>query len=191
MRLFASLLIIVLIFVNVQQFFGALIPAYKNYLKSVQSKNETYNKLRKVEFIGKFFDDLKNKKANELSSINQIEEKGELDILLPKKFEDYELVLIINSIFRSSGFNDPNIYQFQEEKLNHPQLSFLNLIKKNFSIKTVGSYGDLINLIKNFENHSRIFEFNKLNLSKAEDKIDLNADLGVYYLGEIKPLLEK
>ncbi|MFZ8848463.1 MAG: hypothetical protein ACO2O4_04500 [Minisyncoccia bacterium] len=191
MRLFASLLIIVLIFVNVQQFFGALIPAYKNYLKSVQNKNETYNKLRKVEFIGKFFDDLKNKKANELSSINQIEEKGELDILLPKKFEDYELVLIINSIFRSSGFNDPNIYQFQEEKLNHPQLSFLNLIKKNFSIKTVGSYGDLINLIKNFENHSRIFEFNKLNLSKAEDKIDLNADLGVYYLGEIKPLLEK
>jgi len=191
MRLFASLLIIVLIFVNVQQFFGALIPAYKNYLKSVQSKNETYNKLRKVEFIGKFFDDLKNKKGNELSSINQIEEKGELDILLPKKFEDYELVLIINSIFRSSGFNDPNIYQFQEEKLNHPQLSFLNLIKKNFSIKTVGSYGDLINLIKNFENHSRIFEFNKLNLSKAEDKIDLNADLGVYYLGEIKPLLEK
>ena len=191
MRLFASLLIIILIFVNVQQFFGALIPAYKNYLKSVQNKNETYNKLRKVEFIGKFFDDLKNKKANELSSINQIEEKGELDILLPKKFEDYELVLIINSIFRSSGFNDPNIYQFQEEKLNHPQLSFLNLIKKNFSIKTVGSYGDLINLIKNFENHSRIFEFNKLNLSKAEDKIDLNADLGVYYLGEIKPLLEK
>lgn len=191
MRLFASLLIIVLIFVNVQQFFGALIPAYKNYLKSVQNKNETYNKLRKVEFIGKFFDDLKNKKANELSSINQIEEKGELDILLPKKFEDYELVLIINSIFRSSGFNDPNIHQFQEEKLNHPQLSFLNLIKKNFSIKTVGSYGDLINLIKNFENHSRIFEFNKLNLSKAEDKIDLSADLGVYYLGEIKPLLEK
>ncbi len=191
MRLFVSLLIIVLIFVNVQQFFGALIPAYKNYLKSVQNKNETYNKLRKVEFIGKFFDDLKNKKANELSSINQIEEKGELDILLPKKFEDYELVLVINSIFRSSGFNDPNIYQFQEEKLNHPQLSFLNLIKKNFSIKTVGSYGDLINLIKNFENHSRIFEFNKLNLSKAEDKIDLSADLGVYYLGEIKPLLEK
>jgi Tfp pilus assembly protein PilO len=191
MRLFASLLIIVLIFVNVQQFFGALIPAYKNYLKSVQNKNETYNKLRKVEFIGKFFDDLKNKKANELSSINQIEEKGELDILLPKKFEDYELVLIINSIFRSSGFNDPNIYQFQEEKLNHPQLSFLNLIKKNFSIKTVGSYGDLINLIKNFENHSRIFEFNKLNLSKAEEKIDLSAELGVYYLGEIKPLLEK
>ena len=191
MRLFVSLLIIVLIFVNIQQFFGALIPAYKNYLKSVQNKNESYNKLRKVEFIGKFFDDLKNKKANELSSINQIEEKGELDILLPKKFEDYELVLIINSIFRSSGFNDPNIFQFQEEKLNHPQLSFLNLIKKNFSIKTVGSYGDLINLIKNFENHSRIFEFNKLNLNKAEDKIDLSADLGVYYLGEIKPLLEK
>jgi len=191
MRLFASLLIIVLIFVNIQQFFSALIPAYKNYLKSVQNKNETYNKLRKVEFIGKFFDDLKNKKANELSSINQIEEKGELDILLPKKFEDYELVLIINSIFRSSGFNDPNIFQFQEEKLNHPQLSFLNLIKKNFSIKTVGSYGDVINLIKNFENHSRIFEFNKINLSKAEDKIDLSADLGVYYLGEIKPLLEK
>jgi Tfp pilus assembly protein PilO len=191
MRLFASLLIIVLIFVNVQQFFGALIPAYKNYLKSVQNKNETYNKLRKVEFIGKFFDDLKNKKANELSSINQIEEKGELDILLPKKFEDYELVLIINSIFRSSGFNDANIYQFQEEKLNHPQLSFLNLIKKNFSIKMVGSYGDLINLIKNFENHSRIFEFNKINLRKAEEKIDLSAELGVYYLGEIKPLLEK
>jgi Tfp pilus assembly protein PilO len=166
-------------------------PAYKNYLKSVQNKNESYNKLRKVEFIGKFFDDLKNKKANEISSINQIEEKGELDILLPKKFEDYELVLIINSIFRGSGFNDPNIFQFQEEKLNHPQLSFLNLIKKNFSIKTVGSYGDVINLIKNFENHSRIFEFNKVNLSKAEDKIDLNADLGVYYLGEIKPLLEK
>jgi len=191
MRLFVSLLIIVLIFVNVQQFFSALMPAYKNYLKSVQNKNETYNKLRKVEFIGKFFDDLKNKKANEIYSINQIEEKGELDILLPKKFEDYELVLIINSIFRSSGFNDPNIFQFQEEKLNHPQLSFLNLIKKNFSIKTVGSYGDLINLIKNFENHSRIFEFNKLNLNKAEDKIDLSADLGVYYLGEIKPLLEK
>ena len=191
MRLFVSLLIIVLIFVNIQQFFGALIPAYKNYLKSVQNKNETFNKLRKVEFIGKFFDDLKNKKANEIYSINQIEEKGELDILLPKKFEDYELVLIINSIFRSSGFNDPNIFQFQEEKLNHPQLSFLNLIKKNFSIKTVGSYGDLINLIKNFENHSRIFEFNKLNLNKAEDKIDLSADLGVYYLGEIKPLLEK
>lgn len=191
MRLFVSLLIIVLIFVNIQQFFGALIPAYKNYLKSVQNKNEAYNKLRKVEFIGKFFDDLKNKKANEISSINQIEEKGELDILLPKKFEDYELVLIINSIFRSSGFNDPNIFQFQEEKLNHPQLSFLNLIKKNFSIKTPGSYGDLINLIKNFENHSRIFEFNKINLSKAEDKIDLSADLGVYYLGEIKPLLEK
>jgi Tfp pilus assembly protein PilO len=191
MRLFVSLLIIVLIFVNVQQFFSALMPAYKNYLKSVQNKNESYNKLRKVEFIGKFFDDLKNKKANELSSMNQIEEKGELDILLPKKFEDYELVLIINSIFRSSGFNDPNIYQFQEEKLNHPQLSFLNLIKKNFSIKTVGSYGEVINLIKNFENHSRIFEFNKVNLSKAEDKIDLSADLGVYYLGEIKPLLEK
>jgi len=191
MRLFVSLLIIVLIFVNIQQFFGALIPAYKNYLKSVQNKNEAYNKLKKVEFIGKFFDDLKNKKANEISSINQIEEKGELDILLPQKFEDYELVLIINSIFRSSGFNDPNIYQFQEEKLNHPQLSFLNLIKKNFSIKMVGSYGDVINLIKNFENHSRIFEFNKVNLSKAEDKIDLNADLGAYYLGEIKPLLEK
>ena len=191
MRLFASLLIIVLIFVNIQQFFSALIPAYKNYLKSVQNKNEAYNKLKKVEFIGKFFDDLKNKKANEISSINQIEEKGELDILLPQKFEDYELVLIINSIFRSSGFNDPNIYQFQEEKLNHPQLSFLNLIKKNFSIKMVGSYGDVINLIKNFENHSRIFEFNKINLSKAEDKIDLSADLGVYYLGEIKPLLEK
>jgi Tfp pilus assembly protein PilO len=191
MRLFVSLLIIVLIFVNIQQFFGALIPAYKNYLKSVQNKNEAYNKLKKVEFIGKFFDDLKNKKANEISSINQIEEKGELDILLPQKFEDYELVLIINSIFRSSGFNDPNIYQFQEEKLNHPQLSFLNLIKKNFSIKMVGSYGDVINLMKNFENHSRIFEFNKVNLSKAEDKIDLNADLGAYYLGEIKPLLEK
>jgi Tfp pilus assembly protein PilO len=191
MRLFVSLLIIVLIFVNIQQFFNALIPAYKNYLKSVQNKNEAYNKLKKVEFIGKFFDDLKNKKANEISSINQIEEKGELDILLPQKFEDYELVLIINSIFRSSGFNDPNIYQFQEEKLNHPQLSFLNLIKKNFSIKMVGNYGDVINLIKNFENHSRIFEFNKINLSKAEDKIDLSADLGVYYLGEIKPLLEK
>jgi Tfp pilus assembly protein PilO len=191
MRLFVSLLIIVLIFLNIQQFFGALIPAYKNYLKSVQNKNEAYNKLKKVEFIGKFFDDLKNKKANEISSINQIEEKGELDILLPQKFEDYELVLIINSIFRSSGFNDPNIFQFQEEKLNHPQLSFLNLIKKNFSIKMVGSYGDVINLIKNFENHSRIFEFNKINLSKAEDKTDLNADLGVYYLGEIKPLLEK
>jgi len=191
MRLFVNLLIIVLIFVNLQQFFNTLIPAYKNYLQSVQDKNEVYTKSRRIEIIGKFFDDLKNTRANELSSINQIEEKGELDILLPKRFEDYELVLIINSIFRSSGFNDANIYQFQEEKLTHPQLSFLNLIKKNFSFKIETNYPDAINLLKNFENHSRIFEVNKINLSKAEDKISFNADLGVYYLGGIKPLLEK
>jgi len=191
MRLFINLLIIILIFVNIQQFFNNLAPAYKNYLNSVQNKNEAYNKFRQVEFIGKFFDDFKNQKINELSSINQIEEKGELDILLPKKFEDYELVLIINSIFRSSGFNDPNIYQFQEEKLSHPQLSFLNLLKKNFSFKIEGTYGDIVNLIKNFENHSRIFEINNLSLSREEDKISLEANLGVYYLGEIKPLLEK
>ena len=191
MKLFVNLLIIVLIFVNLQQFFNTLIPAYKNYLQSAQDKNEVYTKSRKIEIIGKFFDDLKNTRANELSSINQIEEKGELDILLPKRFEDYELVLIINSIFRSSGFNDANIYQFQEEKLTHPQLSFLNLIKKNFSFKIETNYPDAINLLKNFENHSRIFEVNKINLSKAEDKISFNADLGVYYLGGIKPLLEK
>jgi len=191
MRLLANLLIILLIFINLQQFFNNLIPAYKNYLNVAQNKNEAYNRLKKVESINKFFDDFRNKKASEISSINQIEEKGELDILLPQKFEDYELILIVNSIFRSAGFNDPNVYQFEEEKLNHPQLSFLSLVKKNFSFKTEGSYENVLNLIRTFENHSRIFEINSLVLSKSENVINVEASLGTYYLGEIKPPLEK
>ncbi len=186
MRLLVNLLIIILIFVNIQQFLNSLLPAYKNYLNVVQKKNEVFNKLKKVETIGKLFDKFRNEKSTEISSIAELEKSGQFDILLPKKFNDYELTLIINSIFRNSGFNDINIYQFEESKIKHPQLDSLELVKENFSFKITGNYDNLFNLIKNFENHTRFFEFNSLNLTKAEENILLNANVGTYYLGEAK-----
>jgi Tfp pilus assembly protein PilO len=181
MRLFINLVIVILFFVALILFLNSFIPAYKNYSVSVQNKNEALNKLSKTSFVNQTISTLLQK--DEIKKIYATEEKGYFDFYLPKKFNDYDLTLLINSIFRSSGFREPNIYQFQKEEVPIPNLENHKILKISFSVTQDGKYDDILNLIKNFENHSRIFTINSLTLTQKENNlIEANINISTFYM---------
>ncbi|MGC8981657.1 MAG: hypothetical protein ACP5JU_01780 [Minisyncoccia bacterium] len=181
MRLFINLIIVILIFIALILFLNSFIPAYKNYSVSVQNKNEALNKLSKTSLVNQLISGLLQK--DEIKKIYATEEKGYFDFYIPKKFNDYDLTLLINSIFRSSGFPEPNIYQFKQEEISIPNLENHKILKVSFDVNQSGRYDDILNLIKNFENHSRIFKINSLTLTKKENNlIEANINISTYYM---------
>lgn len=185
MRLAIYLLILILIFFIIQQFVGLIIPKYNELLKLSQEKNEAENKLKKVEI----FKDLINKIMNDPTSLKIYEAKkqGLLDLYLPTKFEDFELVLIINAIFRSSGLGEPNVYKFSEEKISIPNISGVELTKKTFEVSFKSSFNDLVNLLKNFENYSRFFEVENLSIKKEENNLlGIQLTISYFYLSKVE-----
>ena len=186
MRLAISLIILILIFFIVQQFFGVLVPKYNDLLKSSQDKNEAVNKLHKVELIKNKINEILNKDV--IPKIYSAEKEGWLDLYLPKKYEDYELTLMINALFRSSNLGEPNVYKFSDEKLEIPNIPSLVINKKVFEVSFKSNLNDLLTLLSNIENYSRFFEVESLDIKKEENNLlGVKIKLAYFYLGGIKP----
>lgn len=186
MRLLVNLIIILLIFTFFILFVNKFIPAYKAYSISTQNKNEALTKLLKASLINKNLTNLLKK--NEVSQIYATEQKGYFDFYLPKKFNDYDLILLINSIFRANGFVEPNTYNFNKEQIPIPNLENHKILKVTFNTSLEGRYEDIVNLIKTFENHSRIFKINSVKLIKKSNEgknlIEADINISTFYMEE-------
>ena len=186
MRLAVSLIILILIFFIVQQFLGVVVPKYNDLIKSAQDKNEAINKLNKVESIKKKINEIVSKEI--FPKIYSAEKDGLLDLYLPKKYEDYELILIINALFRSSNLGEPNVYKFEEDKIELPNISSVIINKKIFEVSFKATLNDLLLLLSNIENYSRFFEVESLSIKKEENNLlGVKIKLAYFYLGGIKP----
>ena len=169
MRLLINLLMIVLVFSVAILFFNKFIPAYKKYSLSTQNKNEAINRLTKLSLLTTSLNELLNK--DEIKQIYNTQKKGYFDFYLPKKFSDYEMVILINSIFRSNGFPEPNIFNFTQEKISLPNITSNKILKIKFSFSQTGKYEDIIRLIKSFEEHSRLFDIDSVTLSLRDNNL--------------------
>jgi len=185
MRLAINLIIIILIFFILQQFFGVVVPKYKELLRLSEDKNVAENKLKKIEIFKSAIEKIANDPM--ALKIYETKKQGILDLYLPTDFQDYELILIINTIFRSSGLGEPNIYQFSDDKISLPNIPSAQLTKKVFEVSFKASLNDLLNLLKNFENYSRFFEIENLDIKKEDNLLGIKMKVAYFYLSQIKP----
>lgn len=185
MRLAINLIIIILIFFILQQFFGVVVPKYKELLRLSEDKNVAENKLKKIEIFKSAIEKIANDPT--VLKIYETKKQGILDLYLPTDFQDYELILIINTIFRSSGLGEPNIYQFSDDKISLPNIPSAQLTKKVFEVSFKASLNDLLNLLKNFENYSRFFEIENLDIKKEDNLLGIKMKVAYFYLSQIKP----
>lgn len=185
MKLAINLLIIILIFFIIHQFFNSILPKYNELVKLSIDKNEAKNKLKKVELFKKTLDKIINDPSS--LKIYKAKEEGLLDLYLPTKFEDFELILIINTLFRSSGLGEPNVFTFSEGAIKLPNIPSAELTKKSFDISLKASLNDLLNLLTNFENYSRFFEIENLDIKKEENNLlGIRMSISYFYLSQIK-----
>lgn len=186
MRLAVNLLIIVLLFAIINQIITRVVPAYRELLKSSEQKNEALNKLKNLEIIKKGLEDILN--SQDAGYIYEFKKEGLLDIYLPTQFKDYELILLVNTIFRSSNLEEPNIYSFKDGEIEIPDIPSVKIGKKTFEVNFITNYENLINLLSNFENYSRFFDIENLSIKKAEEgKLNVSASISYMYLSQIKP----
>ncbi len=185
MRLAINLIIIILIFFILQQFFGVVVPKYNELLRLSEDKNVAENKLKKIEIFKSAIEKIANDPM--ALKIYETKKQGILDLYLPTDFQDYELILIINTIFRSSGLGEPNIYQFSDDKISLPNIPSAQLTKKVFEVSFKASLNDLLNLLKNFENYSRFFEIENLDIKKEDNLLGIKMKVAYFYLSQIKP----
>lgn len=190
MRLAVNLLIIILVFIIINQALVNLLPAYRELLKSSENKNEVLNQLKKIEIFKKDLEAIIN--SPNTKYIYEAKQQGLLDIYLPSQFNDYELIILVNTIFRSSGLEEPNVYEFQDGLKDIPNLPSLKIGKKTFRVNFVTNYENLLNLLSNLENYSRFFEIENISIKKSEEgKLNIQATISYLYLSQIKPLINK
>ncbi|MEM0231618.1 MAG: hypothetical protein QXG78_00710, partial [Candidatus Methanomethyliaceae archaeon] len=175
----------ILIFFILQQFFGVVVPKYNELLRLSEDKNVAENKLKKIEIFKSAIEKIANDPM--ALKIYETKKQGILDLYLPTDFQDYELILIINTIFRSSGLGEPNIYQFSDDKISLPNIPSAQLTKKVFEVSFKASLSDLLNLLKNFENYSRFFEIENLDIKKEDNLLGIKMKVAYFYLSQIKP----
>jgi hypothetical protein len=180
MRLLINLIFIVLFFFFFNNVVNGLIPAYKIFLKTSEEKNLVENELLITKAIENQFKFLQ---SEQVASIVKTKKSGYFDYYLPSKFIDYELTMFINQIFYISNLPQPNIYSFNKEEINHPLFKKIKITKYSFSVNQVLSYNDLIKLINNFENSSRIFTIDNLTLKSTPQSnlIETNMQISTYY----------
>lgn len=180
MRLLINLIFIILFFFFINSVFTSLIPSYKNYLSSAKAKNEIENELIKTKAIEEQFKFLQSKSV---ADILKIKKANFFDYFLPSKFIDYELTMFINQIFYISNFPQPNIYSFNKTEFTHPEFKKAKMTKFSFSVSEKSNLDDLIKLINNLENSSRIFVIESINFSPASEGNVINTSLNIstYY----------
>lgn len=182
MRLLVNLIFIILFFIFFNSLFNSLFPNYKNFLNSVKQKNEIKNELLKTKEIEKQFQFLQ---SESVEGILKTKKSGYFDYFLPSKFINYELTMFINQLFFISGFPQPNIYSFNKSEFTHPDFKKAKIIKLNFSVNEKSKWEELLRLINNLENSSRIFVVESINFKPTNDNnIEANLNISTYYYGE-------
>jgi hypothetical protein len=178
MRLAINLIFILLLFNFVNQTLNKVLPAYKNFLNSSESKNQKENELLKVRELNKKFEFLQK---DIIKKIYEKKQSGYLDDYLPDNFVDYEFTIFLNALLSSNQFPQPHIQNFSQEIINHPNYKNIKFKKISFSINHTGSFSEILRLINVFQSSSRIFEIEKLTMSKNNGNINANLLISTYY----------
>jgi len=178
MRLTINLIFIILIFNFINDVFNKVLPSYKEFLKSSEVKNQKENELAKIKELNKKFEFLQQ---DIIKNIYNQKQSGYWDDYLPDKFVDYEFTIFLNALLSSNQFPQPHIQNFSQEIINAPNYKNIKLKKITFSLNHSGSFNDLLKLINVFQSSSRIFEIERLNISKGDGNINANLLISTYY----------
>lgn len=180
MRLLVNLIFIILFFVLINSILNSLIPSYKIYLNSVEEKNKIEFELLKTKRLEEQF---RFFQSNSIADIIKAGKSGYFNYFLPSNFIDYELTIFINQLFLISGFPQPNIYSFAKEEITHPQFKKSKITKFTFSVTERGKLDEIIKLINNLENSSRIFTIESIDLKPLTEnnEVEANLKISTYY----------
>ena len=182
MRFIIKLFILFLIVEVFLSFGNSVRPAYVKVIAAsdaYRQQQEKTNQINKLEDLAKVIES-----RQDFQRLAQDESEFFMDQYLPSSFKEYEAVAIISSVLKKNGFPSTGIAFEDKGKIAVSGTGQSPISEKSISFSVRGSYNQMMGLMKDIENHSRVFAIKSVTLS-GEDIVTGSFIISTYYLNPI------
>lgn len=174
MRIIVNLIVLFLIYQITTGFFKTTLPRYREITAALQVRNAEQQKFDQIKTMGTFFEGLFGRPDIQSLALS----KKYFEIYLPTDFKDYAALAILNSLLRQNNFplRDINFTAGQIKPI--PGVNLPNIKENKFKLTLEGRYNQITDLIKNIEQHSRVFNVDEIKIERDKNGL-LKADLDI------------